>query len=242
MEIKADYHIHSTYSKPFHAKHTIAQITEQAEKLGLQEIAITDHGPKHLLFGIKLNEFEKARAEVINADKSSKVKVYLGIEANIISKDGTIDIPDEYIQKLDILLMGYHKGTKCDFVRYFFNAKRNSPKQIEKNTEAYINAINKYNIAIVTHINEYIKVDVKRVAEACAQKGTFIELNRKHLKFTKEDAAALVESGVNFVISSDAHNKKNVGLVGDCLKFIEENNIPLDRVKNLHDVIEFIKP
>lgn len=242
MEMKADYHTHSIYSKRIHAKHTIAQLAEQAEKLGLTEIAITDHGPKHLLFGINPKKIEKAKQEVEQANNNANVKVYLGVEANIVGQDGTIDISDEDIQKLDILLMGYHKGTKCDFIRYFFNSKRNSAEQIEKNTQAYINAINKYNIAIITHLNEYIKVDVKRVAEACAKKGTFIELNRRHLKLTKEDAAALVESGVNLVLSSDAHKKSNVGKYGDCIKFIEENNIPLERVKNLHGPIEFLKP
>ena len=52
MKIVADYHTHSTYSKWYHARNTIDQMVKHAKKLGLTEIAITDHGPKHMLFGI----------------------------------------------------------------------------------------------------------------------------------------------------------------------------------------------
>ena len=242
MKLLADYHTHSTFSRWYHAKHTIDQMVSEAKKKGLKEIAITDHGPKHLLFGIKAKQIDKAIKQAKQASQKHGINVYYGVEANITGQDGTIDLTEEQIAKLDILLMGYHKGTKCNFIKYFFNKNRDSAEQIEKNTQAYINAINKYNIAIITHLNEYIKVDVARVAKACAQKGTLIEFNRKHLKFTNQDAQALVDSGVNFVISSDAHNKEIIANPGNCEEFIKRNNIPLDRILNINDVVKFIKP
>lgn len=242
MKILADYHTHSTFSKWYHARNTINQMAEQAKKLGLQELAITDHGPKHFIFGIRPNKIDKAINQARKASQKHGIKVYYGVEANITGQDGTIDLTDEQIAKLDILLMGYHKGTKCDFIKYFFNKNRDSAEQIEKNTQAYINAINKYNIAIVTHLNEYIKVDVSKVAKACAERGTLIEFNRKHIKFTDEQAKVLIDSGANFVISSDAHNKHKIADVGKCKDFIERNNIPLDRIINLNSVVNFIKP
>ena len=242
MKILADYHTHSTFSKWYHAKHNIDQMAQHAKKIGLKELAITDHGPKHLLFGIRPSQIDKAVDKTRQASKKHDFKVFYGIEANITGQDGSIDLSDEQIAKLDILLMGYHKGTKTNFIKYFFNKNRESAEQIEKNTLAYINAINKYNIAIVTHLNEYIKVDVARVAKACAQKGTLIEFNRKHLKFSDADAKALIDSGAKFVISSDAHKKDIIANLGNCEEFIKRNNIPLDRILNLHDVVEFIKP
>ena len=242
MKLIADYHTHSTFSKWYHAKHNIDQMAQHAKEIGLKELAITDHGPKHLLFGIRANQIDKAIKKAKKASKKHDIKVFYGVEANIIGLDGTIDLTNEQIEKLDILLMGYHKGTKCDFIKYFFNKNRDSAEQIEKNTQAYINAINKYNIAIVTHLNEYIKVDVAKVAKACAEKGTLIEFNRKHLKFTDDDAMALIDSGVNFVISSDAHSKNVIANAGKCEDFIKRNNIPLDRILNLNNVVDFVKP
>lgn len=239
MKVLADYHTHSRYSRWYHAKHSVSQMAEQAAELGLKELAITDHGPKHTMFGIKPKNIDKAKADVIAANKKYPVKVYLGVESNIIGADGTIDLTDEQIAKLDILLMGYHKGTKCDFINYFNKKQRNTPEQIQKNTKAYVNAINRYNIDIITHLNEYIRVDTKQVAQAAAKKGTIIELNSKHLKLTEQDVKDLLDSGVNFVVSSDAHNKKRIANVQNCLEFIKKYNIPLERVKNIDGLLDF---
>ena len=237
MKVLADYHTHSRYSKWYHAKHTIAQMAERAKELGLSEIAITDHGPKHLFYGINPKQIDKAKQDAINASKKYGIKVYMGIESNILKQDGTIDLTDEQIKKCDILLMGYHKGTRCDFVKYLDKKNRNTKEQIEKNTQAYVNAINRYPIDIITHLNEYIRTDTKRVADACYKNNTIIEFNSKHMKFTDEDIEILLNSGVNFVVSSDAHNKKRICDVDPCLELIKKYNIPLDRVKNIESLL-----
>ncbi len=61
MKLTADYHIHSTYSKNNHGKSTIEEIVKTSVELGLKEIAITDHGPKHFLYGIKKNKIVEAK-------------------------------------------------------------------------------------------------------------------------------------------------------------------------------------
>lgn len=241
MRILADYHTHSTFSKWYHARHTIDQMAQKAEELGLKELAITDHGPKHYLFGISKNQIDKAKKQVEEANKKHNVNVLFGIEANLIGADGSIDLSDEEISKLDLLLVGYHKATKTDFVKPFRKRKNYSPQQIKTNTQAYVNAVNKYNIKIITHLNEYIPVDVKTVAEACAKRGTIIELNRKHIKFSATDAQALIESGVDMVISSDAHDKNKIAVAGRVADFIKTNNIPLERIKNVDNILNLKK-
>ncbi len=241
MNVLADYHTHSRYSRWYHAKHNVDQMTAEAKRLGLKQIAITDHGPKHTMFGIKSKNIDKAKSDCLRATKKYNMPVFFGIEANIIGGDGTIDLTAEQLSKLDILLMGYHKGTKCDFIKYFDKKNRNTPEQILKNTNAYVNAINKYNINIITHLNEYIKVDTKLVAKAAKARGTIIELNAKHLKLTDTDVKILLDSGVDFVVSSDAHSKNRIADVQNCLDFIVKHNIPIDRVKNIDNLAGFTK-
>ena len=241
-EFWADYHTHSRYSRWYHASGSVDQMARRAKELGLQEIAITDHGPKHVAFGIKSKNFLKAKKDCLKASQKYGINVYMGCESNIIRGDGTIDVTPEQQEHLDILLMGYHKGTKCDFIKYFNKRVRNTPEQIQKNTMAYINAINKNNIAIITHLNEYIRVNTAAVAQACAKKGTIIELNSKHLKFTDDDVKALVASGVNFVLSSDAHSAKRVADVSRSIDFANRYNIPPERIKNINDKLNFLKP
>lgn len=50
MRILSDYHTHTIYS---HGKGTIEENVEAARKIGLKILAISDHGPGHMGFGIK---------------------------------------------------------------------------------------------------------------------------------------------------------------------------------------------
>ena len=50
MILTADYHTHTPYS---HGKNTVLENVTAAKKLGLKEIAITDHGFNHLHFRLK---------------------------------------------------------------------------------------------------------------------------------------------------------------------------------------------
>ena len=232
MKQTGDFHTHSKFSRFGHGKDSIQDMVKQAEELGLASLAITDHGPRHIFFPISKKNLKKAREIVDQINKTSKVKVYLGVEANLVGFNGDIDLTDEQLKMLDILCVGYHMGSFADFVGFVFK-KNNSQKQIEKNTQAYINLLNRYNVNVITHIQEHIRVNLKPIAELCAKKGTLIEINNKHLRLSSEDAKILIESGCKMIVNSDAHSKDKVGKVDNALNFIKQNNIPLDRVVNI---------
>ncbi|MBQ7579192.1 MAG: PHP domain-containing protein [Clostridia bacterium] len=234
--IYGDYHTHSTYSSCHHGKNTIAEMVDSAKTKGLTNLAITDHGPKHVLFGIKRKNIDKARKEIDEINKklaendadSSLKKVYLGIEANLMSADGSIDLKKEEIDKLDILLVGYHRGTLNSLRKPLLNDK----KQKERYTKAYVNMVYKYDVDIITHPCEYIKVDCKRLAEACAKTDTLIELNTRHFRFTDEDILEMLKTDVKFIISSDAHKKSRIACVDHALAMARKYGLE-DRVVNL---------
>ncbi len=232
MQITGDYHTHTKYSKNNHGKNTIQEMVDKASDLGLEGYAVTDHGPGHIFFGIKRKNIDVARAEVDNIKKDAPLNLYFGLEANLVKGDGSIDLSEDEIKKLDLLLVGYHKGTVTDFFNPF-RALFNPKKQKEINTLAYINCLNKYKVDILTHINEYIRVDVYRVACAAREKGTLIELNNKHIRFNESEAKDLVRSGCNFILSSDAHRKGNIAKLDRVLDFVEKYNIPHERIVNL---------
>ena len=232
MKLTGDFHTHSIFSKFRHGKNTIQENYEAARDLGFSGYGVSDHGPKHIFYGIRKKNFKVARAIVDEINKDGKKpKLYLGIEANLIGGDGRIDVNDDQIKHLDYLVVGYHKGTITDFVQYFFAKK--SPKQIKKNTDAYINAIKKYKVAFISHPNTYIRVDAKRLAEACAETNTLIEINNRHFNFSREEVEQMLETNVKFIVSSDAHRAERIGNVAHALDMINEYNIPIDRIVNI---------
>lgn len=231
MKLVADLHTHSKYSRFFHGKNTIEQMAIAANEIGLTEIAITDHGFKHFC---RTNEIKllKAREEVDEINKWSKTKVLLGIEADIISEDGTLDVDEDIIAFVDILIIGYHRLIKTDFAGFFGNQKK-TKEAIEKATNAYINAINRYPVTIVSHLDSILKTDLYKIGKACAMNNVMVEINNRHCKWTEADAQALIDSGCIFVVNSDAHNRDDVGKVSKAFGIVEKYNIPKDYIANI---------
>ena len=101
MIFTGDYHTHTKYSRFGHGKNSILEMVKKAEEIGLVSYGISDHGPKHILYKCKPKKFEEIRKQVDQINKISKVKVYFGIEADLIKKDGSIDLTEDQIKKLD---------------------------------------------------------------------------------------------------------------------------------------------
>lgn len=189
---------------------------------GLKAIAITDHGPRHFRIGVSLKSLNIMRREIDEINKRyNNIRVLMGVEANLIGQDGSIDVPSEFLPMFDILLMGFHKevypASWRQFTGFFlpnimmgFGAER-SQELIETNTQAYINAMERYPISIITHPGANISVDTKRLAAAAAAYGVYLEINSSHGFMTAEYVKIAVEQGAKFVVSSDAHSPEMVG-------------------------------
>lgn len=243
MRIIADYHTHTRYS---HGKGTIRENVEAAIEKGLKAIGICDHGPGHYLYGVKREKIYQMRREVDKLNREYKeIEILLGVEANIIGFDGTIDVDEEIIDMLDILLLGFHYGVLFKSIGdYLFMNVANPVSKllpigrdriIERNTEAIIKAIERYPIDIITHPGDKVKLNTKKVAEAAYAKGVALEINEKHNELSVENLKIALDTKVDFYINSDAHRPEEVGMVDEAIKRIVEANIPLSRIKNLID-------
>lgn len=247
MVIYGDYHTHTPYS---HGTGTILENAMIAKEKGLKEIAITDHGFNHSLYGIRKKDIDSMRAECVEAEKATGVKVLLGIEANFISNDGTIDLSEDDIKKLDIVLVGHHNFVKAKNVFDKFSLfYRNiiskifkpSKNKIQKNTEVYLKAMQKYKINILTHLNYGMKVDTLKVALAARDAGVLIELNGKRILFTDEEMLEMAKNNVKFIINSDAHSSGRVGEVNNAINLVTRLGIPTSLIVNLDKLPKFKK-
>lgn len=244
MRIKFDYHVHSVYSKNNHGKSTIEENVEKAIELGLEEIAVSDHGPKHALYGIKKENIKKAKDEIIELRKKyPNIKILYGIEANILNYQGDIDVNEDTIQFYDIVLCGYHLGVLYSsfkdfwgfiFLNYFskFNKKLRE-KQIERNTNAVVNALNKNKIYILTHPGDKIPVDIDKIAFAAQENNTILEINNHHNHLNAEEIKIASKYDVKFAIGSDAHIKDNIGSFENALEEAKKAGVDISRIVNI---------
>lgn len=232
MKLTYDLHTHTLFS---HGEGTIEDNVKIAKQKGLSQIAITDHGPEHLSFAIKRKNLPFMRAECDRLSEKYGIKVLLGVEANLLDRHGRIDVKEEDLKYYDIILMGYHKMLKPKPRQLFYSLVSKIFKtraQIEQNTDAYINAIKKYDIKVLTHLNYGVKVNVKRLADFCKEKGVLIELNSKRICFTDAEIEYLKQINAKLIIGSDAHKPKRVGETNLPFSCILKHNIDLNNVVN----------
>jgi len=245
--IWGDYHTHSVFS---HGKATIEQIVIRAVKLGLKEIAVTDHGFRHFAYNVRRIDWPLICKEVVFLRKKyPQIKLLLGLETNFNSFDGSLDIKPYDSRVLDVTLAGYHKlvlpGKMSDifkfFIPNFWASTRNkfSAKSIARNTDAYLKGIEAYDIDIITHPNYGIKVDIAEVAKACTHFGTFFELNGRRIKMSDNELESAADTGVTFILNSDAHDLGRIANVELPLTAIKRVGIPYDKIANWDKLPDF---
>lgn len=253
MKIWGDYHTHTIYSKkrwsPYHhAKGTLEENVKAAKNAGLKEIAITDHGFNHKLYSVYRSDLETLKKECKRLSLKYGINVLLGVESNLISSNGDIDIKNEDYKYLDIVLCGYHSFVKSTSVKekfkYFYLNSIKSlfrcKKSIQFNTEAYIKAIEKNKIDVITHLKQKNPVNPVKIAEAAAKKGTLIELNYKHFLFTDEEMSLMIKTGVKFIVNSDSHKPSDIGKLDKFIEKLDYLKIPKNQISNYEKLPNFL--
>lgn len=180
---------------------SIEVMARAAMKRGLKYIAITDHTKRlamaHGLDEKRIREQWK-EIDAVNKKLGGKIKVLKGTECDIL-KDGTLDLDDETLSKLDIVGVSVHS---------FFNLSR-----IEQ-TKRIKRAITNPNVDIFFHptgrlINRRAAydIDIDEIIVTAKKTGTILEIDalpeRSDLK--DEYIRKCVDAGVKMSIDSDAH-------------------------------------
>ena len=188
-------------------ENSIEQMAAAAAAAGLSYIAITDHTKSLAMTGgadeKKLLK-QMATIDRLNATKfkSSKFKILKGAEVNI-GKDGTLDIADEVLAKLDVAGAAVHSHFKLSRA---------------EQTARVIRAMDNPHIDIIFHLTgriinkrELIDLDIDAVIAAGKRTGTVLEINAYPERADIKDdyIRKCVDAGVKMSIDSDAHSVKH---------------------------------
>lgn len=181
---------------------SIEGMARAAMARGLKYIAITDH-TKRLAMTHGLDE-KKILSQMSEIDKLNKkfvgkIKILKGSECDIL-KDGSLDLPDSVLSKLDVVGASVHS--------YFNLSREDQTKRIKRTME-------NPNVDIVFHptgriINrrEAYEVDMEDLVKMAKSTGTVMEIDAypDRLDLKDEYVRKCVEAGVRLAIDSDAHS------------------------------------
>lgn len=174
MILTADYHTHTPYS---HGKGSVLQNTERAKEIGLKAIGITDHGFSHLAFGIDRKKVKDLIGDCIEAEKKTGLRVYVGMESNILGEDGKTDMLISDYDDFELFIAGKHVFVAYDSLKawmgYFFGnfftdklKLKPSESLIKRDTLAYLNTIKNNPVDIISHLNYLCYADAEEVVSA----------------------------------------------------------------------------
>jgi len=223
MKIVADLHVHTVASN--HAYSTVNEIAFAAARKGLKMIAITDHGP-----AMPGGQHEYYFSNLIALPETiAGVRILRGVEANIIDLEGSLDLPAYVLEKLDVVLAGFHEGTGYP------------GQSVEDNTRAMINAIINPYVHIIVHPgNPVFPIEPEKVVMAAKKAGKAIEFNNSSLGTSRSGSAvnctklaALAQKHkLTVAINSDAHYSETVGETLDAVKVLRNAGITPEQVIN----------
>jgi DNA polymerase (family 10) len=208
-DIRGDLHCHSNWDG---GEDSIEEMARSAIAIGYEYIGISDHTKfLHIENGLdekqllKQHEAIKKINEKFEKDKI-KFRVLHGCEANILN-DGSIDIADEVLEKLDYVIAGAHSSLKM-------------PKQ--EMTQRIITAIKNQNVDIIAHPtgrligrrDEYL-LDFDKVLEVAKKTGTILEINSAPERLDLRDfyIRRAKNEGIKMIIDTDSHQKDQLLLM-----------------------------
>lgn len=247
MQIYADYHTHTRYS---HGRGTVEENIRAGIAKGLEAVAISDHGPAGIGIGIRNADTLQEIQQEVEAckEKYPVIRPLTGVEANVISLDGALDVPEARLQELDIVMAGLHwqiiAASLQDQAGLVFGnilgrySRRAAAKARVANTKALVEAVNRYKIDVITHPGLKMSIDTKELACAAAKRGTALEINASHGRMTPEYVRVGLQEGVKFAIGSDAHRPERVGEFDRALQIAAAAELTAEEIINAREVRE----
>jgi DNA polymerase (family 10) len=206
-DLRGALHNHSNWSD---GHNTLEEIAEYMENLGLAYWAITDHSKSSFQAnGLDAKRLREQIKEIkkINerlADRGSDFRLLTGCEVDIL-KD-RLDFEDDLLAELEVVVASLHVPSSNE----------------AENTKRLIRAVENKYVHIIGHLTgrlllerEPYPVNVSAVIDACAETGTWLELNCNPYRFDLDwrHWPYAKSKGVQCVINPDAHRNEHAGFL-----------------------------
>lgn len=222
MFIEADTHCHTVAST--HAYSTVLEMATSAQQAGLKGLAITDHaigGPDapHIWH---FHNLIKAIPR-----KIGDVTLIFGAEVNIMKLDGTLDLDDKEMKRLEWIVASMHntvteKGTFNDY------------------TECYLKVAENPYVDVIGHCaTPTFKFDYEKVLPVFKKNNKLVEINESAIvnkKGYKENYIEIInickKYKIPVVVNTDAHFCFAVGQVTASEQLLKELDFPNELILN----------
>jgi histidinol phosphatase-like PHP family hydrolase len=198
-DIKGDFHMHTNWSDGLGS---IEEMAETAYRLGLQYIVIGDHSPSaRVAKGLDIQRYREQWKviERLNSYYNKKgFYILRGCEVDILP-DGSLDLPNEFLEEFDFVVASIHTRFGQD------------------NTYRILRAIENPFVNLIGHptgkaygSREGYPLNMEQIINLAKETGTALELNTFRADLSPEMVRKCVEKGALVAIVTDAHAPSHI--------------------------------
>ncbi len=221
---EVDTHTHTIISG--HAWSTLTENCLAAKALGMKGLCLTEHGPA-------IEGGAPAyipHSQHMLPETVEEIRVYGGVEANILGYDGGLDIPEKYLKLCDFAIASIHGEV--------FPVDPDP----DANTELYRKILRDPWIDMIGHPEDArVPCDFEALTEEAGRQGKLLEVNNLSATNHRPGSVTTVRQlllcckarGQRICVSSDAHFRTMVGDVSAVMPLLEEVDFPQELIVNL---------
>jgi len=200
-DVRGDLHVHTDRSD---GKASLEEMVDAARERGLSYVAITDHAKfAEVIGGLTPDGLRRQIDEIAALNERLKgFRVLTGVEVNV-QQDGSLDVPDELLARLDVVTAAVHSHFRLDR---------------DGMTARLVCAVGHEHVDVLAHptgrkIGERpaYEADWDAVFKAAADHGTAMEINANpiRLDLNAELVRRAIAAGVKLAIGTDAHTPEH---------------------------------
>jgi len=202
VNIKEDFHVHTSYNDHSSPNLNIASAVEYADSIGLKTLAFTEHVRK------ESNWVDSYVNEIERNNTKRNLKLITGFEAKIL-RDGSIDCLPRYSADY-FVIASFHTiyGNK----EIWMNAIKSVIKNPDVNVIGHLAPESTFSLK-----NE----ELVEICQLLKEHGKIVELNAKYNRPPLDWVLKFKEYGVEFHLGSDAHSLNEIGEFSRILKLVQ---------------------
>ena len=224
MVPEVDTHTHTVISG--HAWSTLTENCLAARARGMKGLCLTEHGPA-IEGGAPayIPHSQRMLPETVEG-----IRVYKGVEINILDHRGTVDIPPEYLKLCEFAIASIHT--------HMFPER----DKREENTEVYLKMLRNPYIDILGHADDpTVPCDFEAMVRTAGEEGKLLELNNNSTTAHRPGSLPSLKKYIlcckahrqRVCVASDAHFHTMVGSVEPMMTLLEELDFPQELIVNL---------
>ena len=222
---EVDTHTHTVLSG--HAWSTLTENCLAAKKRGMKGLCLTEHAP-----GIEcgapafIPHSQRMLPDVIEG-----IRVYKGVEMNILDHQNDVDIPPHYLKLCEFVIASIHT--------HMFPERADR----EANTATYLEMLRNPWVDILGHADDpSVPCEFEALVAEAKRQGKLLELNNNSttphrpgsLLSLKAYILCCKENRQRVCVASDAHFHTMVGSVTPLMTLLDELEFPQELIANLY--------